>query len=95
MPSPPNRLIIVRRGATELFLELQRRFAEDPETLMLWDRRTGDRRQAAVPVLVERRQSGKRRFSVDEPILSVRGFFISRAVRRRDSRYYDRKLKAS
>ncbi len=67
----PQRLVIVRRGAVELFRELQERFSSDPDTVVLWDRRVTDRR------VTDRRRS-ERRFPDNPTILSERGFLVVR-----------------
>jgi len=66
MTARPKRLVIVRRGAVELFREPEERFAGDPETLVFWDRRVADRRR------------GDRRFPDNPTILSERGFLVAR-----------------
>ncbi|HEV8309202.1 MAG TPA: hypothetical protein VGW35_16200 [Methylomirabilota bacterium] len=82
MEPPVARLVIVRRGAPELFQVLRARYADDPTTAVIWDRRIiEDRRRTVRKVSVERRR-GPRRFSVDSTaILNTRGFFVARAVR--------------
>jgi hypothetical protein len=76
-----RRVIIVRRGAVELFHSLQVRYAGDPDAEVIWDRRgTPDRRRAARDVLVEWR--GRQRRIVDSiAILRTRGFFAARMIR--------------
>ena len=77
------RLVIVRRGATELYHALRARYTNDPATAaVIWDRRIReDRRSVVREVPVERRR-GQRRFPVDSAaILEARGFVATRALR--------------
>jgi hypothetical protein len=78
---PPRftRIIVLRRGATPLFRDLQGRFAGDPDTHLIWDRRVADRRAMVQPV-VENRRRGERRFPLNIGILLTRGFLVARAV---------------
>jgi hypothetical protein len=64
----PVRLVVVRRGETALFESLEKQFATDPETRVIWDRRLVDRRH------------GERRFPDGMTALRDRGFFVTRAV---------------
>jgi hypothetical protein len=73
----PKRLIIVRAGATELYDLLRVRFGHDPETLILYDRRSGPRRSRRQTPPVERRRA-ERRLPQDPAILDSRGFFVTR-----------------
>ncbi|MBI1893756.1 MAG: hypothetical protein HYS14_06560 [Candidatus Rokubacteria bacterium] len=77
-----QRLIIVRRGATELFQELQAYFASDPNTQVISDRRGGDERRKVVQAVPGERRRGQRRMPVDPTILETRGFFVTRAAGR-------------
>jgi hypothetical protein len=79
-----RRLIIIRQGDTELFEELRARFAGDPETLVVYDRRSGSRRRVKRQGVPERRR-GERRLPHDPDILANRGFFVTRADRRRSA----------
>ena len=55
------RFVIVRRGHFATFELLTRTFAGDPSVQIVWDRRTSDRRKAAVgPDNGERRRSDRR-----------------------------------
>ena len=67
-----------------LFEFLQKQFAPDTETLVLWDRRTADRR-VAVPWnrRADDRRSGERRFPESAVALSERGFFVTREMWRK------------
>jgi hypothetical protein len=80
-----RRLIIIRRGDTELFEELRARFAEDPDTIVMYDRRSGSRRRLKRQGVPERRH-GERRLPHDPDILANRGFFVTRADRGRSAR---------
>lgn len=53
-------LLIVARGQHELFRRLQRRLRDCTVVAMLFDRREGERRQAARPVPVDRRRGERR-----------------------------------
>jgi hypothetical protein len=79
MAARPQRLVIVRRGAIELFEDLTKRFAGDPETLVLWDRRVTDRRVAVERRATDRR-SGDRRFPEGSSVLSERGYFVTKSA---------------
>jgi hypothetical protein len=80
MPGPHRRLVIVRRGATELYEQLEAQFREDPDTVVLWDRRLGAGRRRADQVGAVARQTGDRRLPQDPTILVTRGFWVTRAV---------------
>jgi hypothetical protein len=73
----PKRLVIVRSGATELYDLLLARFGNDPETVVLYDRRGKPRRVRRQPTAVERRR-GERRLPQDPSILVSRGYFVTR-----------------
>lgn len=79
-----RRLIIIRRGDTELSKDLRARFADDPETLVIYDRRSTSRRRLKRQTVSERRRS-ERRLPHDPEILANRGFFVTRAVRSRSA----------
>ena len=56
------RIVIVRRGHFATFELLSRTFAEDSSVQIIWDRRMGERRQAARgPGDGERRANSDRR----------------------------------
>ena len=74
-----ERLIIVRRGATELFEALRARFAGDPATRILWDRREGDEARSGVTPAGPAGPPGDRRGPQDPRILATRGFFATRS----------------
>ena len=67
-----RRIVVVRAGATALYRALARRFADDPATLVIVDRRRG-RRDASIP-----RQRTDRRFPQDTEVLLGRGFYVVR-----------------
>jgi hypothetical protein len=59
---PPMRdLLIVARDRVHLYEFLQHAYGGSEEITILLDRRNGDRRQAAQPVLEERRGRERRR----------------------------------
>ena len=76
------RVIIVRRGATDVYVHLGSQFADDPKTVIMYDRRTRERRSLQQPLLQERvaeRRRGERRLPSNDPeILIKRGFFVTR-----------------
>ena len=82
MSARPRRLIIVRRGETTLFEFLQKQFTPDIETLIIWDRRTAERRQVGAPWIrtPEERRRGERRFPENAVALNERGFFVTREM---------------
>jgi hypothetical protein len=84
MPLRRQRIVVVKRGAIELFERLRARFADDPDTAVIWDRRTGrERRNGALDVPVERRR-GDRRYPNDHvALLAGRGFFVVHPLRHR------------
>jgi hypothetical protein len=73
----PRRLVIVRRGAVDVFQQLQQRFADNADTVVFWDRRVSDRR------------GGERRFPASESILRERGFLVARPAWTREGREQD------
>ena len=79
-----RRLIIIRRRDTELFEEFRARFAGDPDTFVMYDRRSGARRRLKRQGVPERRR-GERRLPHDPDILANRGFFVTRADRGRSA----------
>ncbi|HEV8676198.1 MAG TPA: hypothetical protein VGX21_19350 [Methylomirabilota bacterium] len=57
----PRYVVIVRRGETRLFLELQGSLDRWPEgTTVVWDRRQTDRRVAVQGVSIDRRRRQRR-----------------------------------
>jgi hypothetical protein len=75
-----RRVIIIRRGAIELFQHLRVRYVGDAGAEVIWDRRaTPDRRQAVREVPVERR-GRQRRIADSTAILHTRGFFAARMI---------------
>jgi hypothetical protein len=75
--SDVRRLIIVRRGDAELFEQLQRRYACEPDTLVVYDRRAGSRRRATQSPAASRRRI-RRRFPDGAVILATRGYYVVR-----------------
>lgn len=78
-----RRYIIVRRGDKELFDRLRTRFADDPQTVVRYDRRTGARRRAREPLVAERRRGERRLPHNADHILATRGYFVIRGTRPR------------
>jgi hypothetical protein len=81
MPQPPRSLIVVRRGATDVFERLRAEFAGKrnvPE--VIWDRRVRDRRVIIRDVAVERRR-GERRAPLDATQWATRGSIVVRPRR--------------
>jgi hypothetical protein len=75
-----RRVIVVRRGALELYHALLARYVGDPAAQVIWDRRgTPERRQAVREVPVDRR-CRHRRVVDSTAILRERGFFATRMV---------------
>ena len=56
-----QRLVVVRRGHFATFELLTRTFAGDPDVQIIWDRRMGERRQAAGGADQQDRRGGKDR----------------------------------
>jgi len=77
MAIPPECLVIVRRGETEVFERLKAQFAGMPNVHVIWDRRVRDRRVIIQDVEGERRR-GERRAPVDATMWMTRGYFIAR-----------------
>jgi hypothetical protein len=75
-----TRLVIVQRGEAALFRELRQRFADDPKTRVIWERRTTDRRGAPAKRTADRRR-GDRRRPEDPSVFAGRGYFVSRSAR--------------
>ncbi len=78
-----RRYIIVRRGDKELFDRLRTRYADDPQTVVRYDRRTGARRRAREPLVAERRRGERRLPHNADRILATRGYFVIRGTRPR------------
>jgi hypothetical protein len=56
-----SRLVIVRRGHFATFELLTRTFAGDPSVQIIWDRRTGERRQSGNRTVGSEWRRGDRR----------------------------------
>jgi hypothetical protein len=84
MPLRRQRIVVVKRGAIELYERLRARFADDPDTAVIWDRRTDrERRSGALDVPLKRRR-GDRRYPDDyAALLAGRGFFVVSPLRHR------------
>jgi hypothetical protein len=82
MTRETKRFIIVRSGDEKLFDELQKKYAERPDTVVLYDRRVRQRRTTRRLTADERRRA-ERRFPSDEGIIATRGFFVTQVRRRR------------
>ena len=75
----PRRVIVVRPGDAEVYERLRERFANDPDTVVIYDRRSGPRRGAGSRQRpADERRSGERRFPQDHAILLGRGFYVAR-----------------
>jgi hypothetical protein len=72
----PQRLIVVRRGETEVFREVVDTLDRWPEgTGVIWDRRGGERRKRRRMIPVERRE-GQRRAEADS-MWHTHGFVVA------------------
>jgi hypothetical protein len=79
MAQPPRSLIVVRRGATDVFERLRAELAgkrNAPE--VIWDRRVRDRRVIIRDVAIERRR-GERRAPLDATQWATRGYIVVRS----------------
>jgi len=62
-----------------MYERLRERFANDPGTVVIYDRRSGARRGAASRQRsADERRSGERRFPQDHAIMLGRGFYVAR-----------------
>src|SRR5262245_51343026 len=77
MATPPECLVIVRRGETEVYERLKAQFAGMPNVQVIWDRRVRDRRVIIQDVDDERRR-GERRAPLDATMWATRGYFVAR-----------------
>ncbi len=77
MATPPECLVIVRRGETAVFERLKAQFAGMPNVQVVWDRRVRDRRVIIQDVENERR-GGERRAPLDATMWTTRGYFLAR-----------------
>jgi hypothetical protein len=71
------QLVIVKRDEFATFELLCRVFADDPDVRVVWDRRVGQRRRAAVQTSEERRSSDRRRLVKDWANLN---YFVVRSA---------------
>jgi hypothetical protein len=79
MAPSPRSLIVVRRGATDVFERLGAELAgkrNAPE--VIWDRRVRDRRVIIRDVAIERRR-GERRAPLDATQWATRGYILVRS----------------
>jgi hypothetical protein len=76
MAIPPECLVIVRRGETEVFERLKAQFAGEPNVRVIWDRRVRDRRVIIQDVENERR-CGERRAPLDATMWTARGYSLA------------------
>src|SRR5262245_13742082 len=77
MTMPPECLVVVRRGETEVYERLKAQFAGVPGVRVIWDRRVPDRRVIIQDVGNERRR-GERRAPLDATMWTTRGYFLAR-----------------
>jgi hypothetical protein len=77
MAIPPECLVIVRRGETEVYERLKAQFAGVPNVQVIWDRRVRDRRVIIQDVGNERRR-GERRAPLDATMWTTRGYVLAR-----------------
>lgn len=78
MPGHPHVLVVVHRGATQVFARLQAEFAGTLDVpKVIWDRRERDRRVIIRDVEVERRR-GERRAPADATLWTARGYILAR-----------------
>jgi hypothetical protein len=77
MATPPECLVIVRRGESKVFERLRAQFAGVPNVQVVWDRRVRDRRVIIQDVENERRR-GERRAPLDATMWTTRGYFLVR-----------------
>jgi hypothetical protein len=75
--SDVRRLIIVRRGESRLFEQLQRRYRAEPTTVVLYDRRA-IAGQVVEPAMPPPPPRPHRRFPMTNDILDTRGYFVVR-----------------
>ena len=59
-PDAPLRLFVIRRGEPETFRWFRARYAERPDTTVIWDRRIGERRTRVRDIPHERREHERR-----------------------------------
>jgi len=72
-----KRVVVVRRGDVALFECLSERFANDPGTVVMYDRRRAVRAPAAMPGGTGRdRRESNRRWPQEANVLHERGFYV-------------------
>jgi len=67
-----RRIIVVRRDAADVYEQLQKAYADDSETVIIYDRRSGSE---ADDVAALRELTRERRRFHESDILKVRGFY--------------------
>ena len=73
-PSPPPRLVVVKRDARDLYERLTTMAGES--VTVMWDRRAGERRSAARPPVVDRRRWDRRQATPQTWV--TLGFLVAR-----------------
>jgi hypothetical protein len=74
----PREIFIVARDRSDLYRYLSQTFSDAENVQVIWDRRGGDRRDAAAARPTERRHSERRRrASVEHELRTVGYAFIS------------------
>jgi hypothetical protein len=76
----PAVVLIVSRSEPALFDYVRQSFAREPEVEVIVDRRHTERRQREAPAPLERRQSARRRHSVEEYLRAQGWAVVRRAV---------------
>jgi hypothetical protein len=76
--SEVRRLIIVRPDDADLLQRLQRRYANDPHTMILYDRRSSASRRRVSEIVASNRRRASRRFPLDSSIIKRRGYVVVR-----------------
>ncbi len=72
-----RELFIVARDRSELYRYLSQTFADAENVEVIWDRRSGERRQAETTASPERRRRDRRsRHSVDDELRTVGYAFL-------------------
>ena len=74
-----RRLMIVRRGATNVYEQLQKAFGDDHKTVIVYDRRSRSRRDGVDEARGLHDLARERRPAEEADILNVRGFYSTRS----------------
>jgi hypothetical protein len=64
-------LVVVRRGATDVFLALKARLEVPGQTQVIWDRRVGERRVSRSPVGEDRRGPDRRQTNLTRNVIAL------------------------